>query len=1178
MRLRTLRLAGFKSFVDPTTIAIPSDLVGVVGPNGCGKSNIIDAVRWVMGETSAKHLRGGTMADVVFTGSNTRAAVSQASVELVFDNSEGRVGGRFAAFGEISVKREIGREGQSAYFLNGARVRRRDVMDVFLGTGLGPRSYAIIEQGMISRIVEAKPEDLRDFFEEAAGISKYKERRRETETRIRHTQENLDRLGDLTEELGKRLTHLKRQATMAEKYKVLKQEERTLKSQLEALRWRELDHQATEHGERIGAQDNRLQSVIAEQRALESRIEKSRNTQAQASEAFNTVYRQVLEAGAAIARSEETIQNLRSRRDQLGVAGGREHERLEAARAQSNSEEHRLGELRNTLSTSEPALARLQEQSGEARVAFREAEEGYLDWQSEGEALNERAAVPARTKHAEEARLEQLENSLHGMQERLDALVAQTPDDEIEELSELLAALDIELHECSNAVEASHAALALQQNTVREIRDRGRAEADTLHQSRDRVQGMRGRLSSLEALQQAALGKDSGPLNDWLNVHGLAGAARLAERIEVQNGYETAVESVLDDALEAIEVDDLLSVATALGPSADGLRDSGVGFVEASAGSAIAASLGAGESAKSERLAARVRGPGLANLLAGVYFTESLQSALDARGDLANGERLVTRDGIQIGLDWIKVPGRDTEQSGVLAREREMQRLNQDAQVLDAQVIAQVEQAEATRVALHRAEEELAAAQTALAAVQEHRSGVRSRQGETRTRREQAQRQEAERQQRMQQLSERIIAEQQVQTQASERLRVSNEQMQLLSGERERWEALRDQRRQHMEQTRDGWHEVRDEAYDLGLKVESMRAQAASLVEGQTRARELIVQLEQRVNELEGELNGLRDPLDTAQTDLQAQLAQRRDFDVALESARAQSEQEDATLKALQESRQSAERRVSIEREALEGLRMASQEIIVRRKTIEELLAEHDLNASVLLEGLDTDALTADWEQRLQGTERSISRLGPINLAAIEEFDQQFERKTYLDAQHADLDEALATLKDAIQKIDRETRSRFKETYEKVNAGLKKLFPQLFGGGYAELQMTGDDLLSTGISIIARPPGKRNTSIHLLSGGEKALTAVALVFAIFELNPAPFCLLDEVDAPLDDTNVGRFCELVKTMSEQVQFLIVTHNKLTMEIAQQLIGVTMHEPGVSRLVAVDIAEAVQMAAA
>jgi chromosome segregation protein len=455
---------------------------------------------------------------------------------------------------------------------------------------------------------------------------------------------------------------------------------------------------------------------------------------------------------------------------------------------------------------------------------------------------------------------------------------------------------------------------------------------------------------------------------------------------------------------------------------------------------------------------------------------------------------------------------------------------------------------------------------------------VRSQLGEARARQDQAQHREAERRQRMSELGERMLAEKQVQTQARERLRVSNQQMQLVSGERAQWEALRAQRRQHMEQTRDDWHEVRDQAYELGLKVESMRAQAASLAEGQSRARELITQLEQRVNELEGERLGLGNPLDEAQLALQAQLAQRRDVDQELEDARARSEREDMALKAFEESRQSAERRVSTERETLDGLRMASQEIIVRRKTIEEQLAQHELTAAVLLEGLDGQASVTQWVERLQDTERRISRLGSINLAAIDEFDQQFERKTYLDAQHADLDEALATLKDAIHKIDRETRSRFKETYEKVNTGLQKLFPQLFGGGHAELQMTGDDLLSTGISIIARPPGKRNTNIHLLSGGEKALTAVALVFAIFELNPAPFCLLDEVDAPLDDTNVGRFCELVKTMSEQVQFVIVTHNKLTMEMAQQLIGVTMHEPGVSRLVAVDIDEAVQLAAA
>jgi chromosome segregation protein len=514
----------------------------------------------------------------------------------------------------------------------------------------------------------------------------------------------------------------------------------------------------------------------------------------------------------------------------------------------------------------------------------------------------------------------------------------------------------------------------------------------------------------------------------------------------------------------------------------------------------------------------------------------------------------------------------------VIAREREIQDTAAQVARGEASVAALVAQADATRLELQQAEEHAHAAQGALAALQDARASVRARLGEMRARIEQSARLEAQRQQHVRELVERIAAEREVQARARERLRVSDEEMHKLSGERARWEARRDERRQQMEQARDRWHAVRDEAYELGLKVESMRAQAASLAEGQGRARELIAQLEQRVGDIEAELAAIDTPLQLAQGALQAQLVQRRAVEQALDGARDKVEREDSALKGLQESRQSAERRVAVEREALEALRLSSQEILVRRKTVEEQLARHGLIAVTLLQTLAADASAQAWEQQLEDIDRRISRLGPINLAAIEEYDQQSERKSYLDAQHADLDEALSTLQAAIQKIDRETRARFKETFDKVNDGLQQLFPQLFGGGNAELQMTGDDLLSTGITVTARPPGKRNTNIHLLSGGEKALTAVALVFSIFELNPAPFCLLDEVDAPLDDTNVARFCEMVKRMAESVQFIIVTHNKITMEIAQQLIGVTMHEPGVSRLVAVDINEAVQMAAA
>jgi chromosome segregation protein len=1172
MRLRTIRLAGFKSFVDPTSIPLPGDLVGVVGPNGCGKSNIIDAVRWVMGEISAKHLRGDTMADVVFTGSNTRAPVSQASVELVFDNSDGRVGGRFAAYGEISVKREVGREGQSSYFLNGARCRRRDVMDVFLGTGLGPRSYAIIEQGMISRVVEARPEDLREFLEEAAGISKYKERRRETENRIRHTQENLDRLNDLREELGRRLSHLKRQATMAEKYKVLKAQERELEAQLKALRWRELDAQARAHGERTTAQENRLEAVVAEQRALEARIEKSRASQAEATEAFNTVYRQVLEAGAGIARGEETIQNLRARREQLDGAGARERERLEAARARAAAERERREELDTGLAADEPGLELLEQRSRDARLAFRDAEETYLDWQSEGESLSERAAAPARTKHAEEARIEQLEQNLVRMAEQLEALGGHAPADADGGLAQALARVESELAQAAATLEEAQAVLAARQGRVRELRDRGHVEAGALHDARDRLQALGGRLASLEALQQAALGKDVGPRSAWLSQHGLADAPRLAECIEVSPGFEAAVESVLDESLEAIRVDDVAGLAPAAAAAGEPL---GEGLTLVESGAEVAPGL-LREGAVS--LSAHARGPGLAGLLAGTYVAPSLEAALSVRGRLRAGERLVTREGVQVGPDWLRVPGTGVAQAGVIARERAIHETRVGVSAGERAVARCLGQVEATRAELHAAEEEAAAAQADLAVAQHAAAELRSRLGEARARREQAQQQAAERQRRVQELQARIAAERELLGKARERLAASDGEMQRLSGERARWEARRDECRRRMEETREAWHQVRDETYELGLRVESMRAQAASLAESQAQAQELIGQLEQRRAELESERGALDAPLAQAQAALQEQLARRRDVERAMGVARERVEREDESLKGLEESRQGAERRVAAEREALDQLRLAAQEILVRAKTIEEDLARQQLDPKALLEGLAAEAEAPAWEEQLETVARRISRLGPINLAAIEEHDQQSERKSYLDAQHADLEEALATLQSAIQKIDRESRARFKETYETVNAGLQRLFPKLFGGGHAELQMTGEDLLSTGITVVARPPGKRNTSIHLLSGGEKALTAVALVFAIFELNPAPFCLLDEVDAPLDDANVGRFCELVKAMAENVQFLLVTHNKITMEIAQQLIGVTMNEPGVSRLVAVDIDEAVQMAAA
>jgi chromosome segregation protein len=1171
MRLRKIRLAGFKSFVDPTSIALPSDLIGVVGPNGCGKSNIIDAVRWVLGEISAKHLRGDTMADVVFTGSTTRKPVGQAVVELVFDNTDGGAGGRFASYSEISVKRQVSLEGQSAYFLNGARCRRRDVMDLFYGTGLGPRSYAIIEQGMISRLIEAKPDELRDFLDEAAGISRYKERRRETENRMRHTRENMDRLSDLREELGKRLSHLKRQATMAEKYKVLKQEERQLEAELLALQWRTLDREAQAHGKRVGEQQVKLESVIAEQRRAESALEARREEHAAATETFNDVYRQVLDAGAAIARTEEAIQSLRRQREQLGENREREARNLEEARRHIESEESRFAELRGSLEDLEPELDAVQGESARARLEFRQSEEAMHAWQSEFEDLSQRAQEPAHARHADEAHIEHLDDNLRELAERLSKVESERKALDVEALERGVQATADRLEVVEQRSQTLESNLVARQEDLQARRQRSHEEAEALHRCRGCLQDVRGRLASLKALQQDALGKGPGAVTDWLSARGLADAPRLAEVLDVEAGWERAVEVVLDNRLESVCVergmDDHLNALEIFGGGELNLLESGA-----------QPDTGSPNRLGYPLLAAKVNGhlPASA-LMRGVYAVESLVEAVGLRHRLEPGESVVTPGGIWLGVGWARIAPGTADDAGVLAREQEIQGLEENFRRIEAELESSVAAHRQAQQALEEAESAYAGAQSDLAEAHREYADLKSELGAARARLEQGRTRAASLASELLELRNRAVAEEQLRETAEERLRKSTEEMQRLSGERDAWQTRREVHRRRLEEVRERWHAARDQAYEIGVRVESLRAQAASLKEARGRNRDQVARIETRCRELDDNLAAMEQPGQQARQRLEAELAARSEVEQSLKNARQRVENLEADVRELDQSRHQIEERVSVVRDALESLRLESQEIVVRRRTVEEQFSQGVEKLDSLLEAIGEDASDSEWREKLEVMNRRITRLGPINLAAIDEYEQQSERKTYLDAQHADLEEAMATLAAAIQKIDRETRARFKETFEKVNNGLGELFPRLFGGGSGYLQLTEDDLLTTGVSVMARPPGKRNTSIQLLSGGEKALTAVALVFAIFQMNPAPFCLLDEVDAPLDDANVMRFCNLVSDMSQNIQFVLVTHNKITMEITQQLIGVTMNEPGVSRLVAVDIDEAVEMAA-
>ncbi|MBK1643621.1 chromosome segregation protein SMC [Thiocapsa imhoffii] len=1165
MRLEKIRLAGFKSFVDPTTVRFPSNLVGVVGPNGCGKSNVIDAVRWVMGESSAKMLRGESMADVIFNGSSGRQPVGVASIELVFDNTDGRAGGAYASFNQISVKRQVSRDGQSIYSLNGSRCRRRDIQDLFLGTGLGPRSYAIIEQGMISRIIEARPEDLRLFLEEAAGISKYKERRRETESRMRQTRENLERLDDLRTEVGQQLLHLERQAAAAERYSQLKSEERRLDLELTALRWRQLDDEIQTQEQGLTEAQTRQAAAVTRQRRLEAEIEAGRAAYQEASEDFNQVQGRFYAVGAEIARAEQAIQFANETR------GHREGELLRLDQELSETTDHaerdqqRLQEIDTGLAGDEPALDEAESALAEVLTRVRGAETRLHDWETVWDDFSREAAGPIEQAQAARSRITGLEQSAQRDHERLRRLDDEAAhrqaldlDDQLKPLAEQEADLDAE----RATLETRQACLDQTLATHEARRAAGVLELD---RTRTALQESRGRLASLHALQEEALRAQDPAETDWLEQRGLAEAPRLIDQLEVDAGWENALEAVLGEALHALGTEDLAAVL------ADG-RDPPPGLVLIETSDE-----GGHSSPPTGCLRAYLRCPWpLETLIGSARPVADLPAAMAIRATLTGSEQLVTPQGVRVGRDWLKTPSVRVG-GGAIARAESIKQLSDEISQYEAELKRHEEEgarlgAEQARMRtecdanarrgreIDRQLSELKAELASLRAQREHR-------------RERLLALQEERTELQARIAETLEEIEETREQLHEALDAAN----VLATRRETMQAERTRLRAELEAEREQERLSRERGHGLRVRVESSRAARAATVQSRARLEERRALLDARRRELLEALAADLDPLADQRARLDEQLARRVEVEQDLARARTRLEQLDAQVRALEQERQRVEQAEQLSRQELDQLRLAHQERLVRRQTLVEQLAAAQQTPNAVLNGMDPAANESVWQDALAKTSARIQRLGPVNLAAVEEYRQQRERKAYLDAQHEDISHSLDTLEHAIRKIDRETRHRFRETYEQVNQGFQQLFPRLFGGGQARLELTDEDLLETGVSVMARPPGKRNASIHLLSGGEKALTAVALVFAIFELNPAPFCMLDEVDAPLDEANVGRFCELVRSMSQRVQFVFISHNKVTMEIAEHLLGVTMHEPGVSRLVAVDVNEAVRLAA-
>ncbi len=1167
MRLKTIKLSGFKSFVEPITVPITGNLIGIIGPNGCGKSNIIDAVRWVMGEMSAKNLRGDSMADVIFNGSNSRKPVAMASVELIFDNTDGRAGGEYAKYAEISIRREAGRDGQSDYYLNKTKCRRKDITDIFLGTGLGPRAYSIIEQGMVTRIIEAKPEDLRGFLEEAAGVSKYKERRRETESRIKHTRENLTRVEDIRKELETQLSKLHRQSRAAAKYKELKQEERLTRAQLFALRWIELDARVQSQDTLLAQQQTALDAVLAAQRGIEAEIEKIRSRQTEATDHFNGVQAEFYSVGAEISRLEQAIQHARETRE------NQEREQEQINRAWSEGAAHlqsdvtRMEELQRRLEELAPQLEELTRARDATANSRAQAERAMQDWQNEWESFSEAAAEPARVREVQTARTRQLESHIEQLTSRQTRLEQEAAAISAELEKEPADALATQVAELDQSCETQERSISETETRLRELRDRRDELDDELAEVRGQKQSGEARLASLRELQAAAQGESDAALGEWLHGQGLDQAPRLARLLKVESGWEKAVERVLGVNLGAVCVPRVEQIASA----AAGFDQAQVTFIE------LGESAARGSTAHPSLLD-KVQGEiNLAPLLDGIYVAESLEQALSWRGDLAARESIVTRDGVWVGRNWLSLGNEKGARAGWLLREREIETLQSDLSGWQGKLGNLQTELAGLDTQLQNLEDERDELTRDLNENNRNRARLREQLGHKQARLAQLESRRAQIAREQNEISEQLGRDQAEISAAGDLLR----QAEATGGEHEQRRAQLQQNRQSLleavEQARAAETGARDNAHRLEIERETQQTAFEATRASHARLEGQLQQLVARREQLSLALSSEQDPTPGYRQHLDEFLQQRLGIEERLNAARQAVTDLETQLREQEQARTREEHKTGEIREQHESERVARQEIAVRRDTVADQLRESGLEIEPVRAELPPEANETEWAARLEQITARIERLGPINLVAIEEFEEANTRKTYLDKQYEDLSQALATLEEAIRKIDRETRTRFKETFDQVNEYFQTFFPQLFGGGSAHLEMTDNDLLETGVSVMARPPGKRNSTIHLLSGGEKALTAVALVFSIFQLNPAPFCLLDEVDAPLDDANVIRYCETLKTLSDKTQLVYITHNKISMEMADILIGVTMSEPGVSRLVAVDVDQAMEMVA-
>ncbi len=1174
MRLNSIKLSGFKSFAEPTNFMLPGQLVGVVGPNGCGKSNIMDAVRWVLGESKASELRGESMQDVIFNGTTTRKPASRSSVELVFDNSDHRAGGQWGQFAEIAVKRVLTRDGNSSYYINNQPVRRRDVQDVFLGTGLGPRAYAIIGQGTISRIIESRPEELRLFLEEAAGVSKYKERRRETENRLSDTRENLTRVEDILRELNANLEKLEKQAEVAARYNVLQAEGTLKQHQLWFLKRREAEGDQGKLKAEVDQAVNALESRIADLRHVEADLETIRQAHYAAGDEVNQAQGKLYEASAEVGKLEAEIRFVvegRQRAEQRLV-----QLQEQTAQWQQRSEEAtvELEQLAEQAATAEDQNMTLAAQVEDQAMALPDLEEALR--QAQQKANEQRGSVgqvqqQIQVLAAEQRNIEEQSRQLTQRRERLqaDRNALAAPDEQG------LLELQVQLREAEAAAEEANARLEELQTQVPQLDEDRRHRQQVVNDESARLADLTARIEALKALQEKV--RTDGKLKPWLSKHGMEGLEGLWSRIHIESGWENALESALREKLGALEVS-RLDMVRAFASDAPPAKLSF--FSPPSAGHAPARSgLPSGCRALADLL--RVSDAGLAALLGdwlqGCYTAPNLDDALGWRGQMQHGEVLYVPAGHAVTAHSVSFYAQDSEQAGLLARAQEIENL-------DKQLRAQTLIAEESRSALVKAEAAYADASQRLIGVRQEATATQTRAHElqvetlrlsqmaeqTRARSQQIEGDLAEVDALLEELQERRVTAE---------ARFEELDMQLADSQ-ERHAQL-DERvieaERKLAECREQQRSLERQAQEAQFSQRSLQARQAELQRTLDTAAQQMQSIAAEADRAHDELARLSDA--AAQGGLQDALNLKMAREQELGAKRSAYDDLTAKLRASDERRVAFERELEPLRQRITDLQLKEQASRLGLEQYTQLLTDAQADLQAVAQSIEVGEVRLyGLQSEIDRLHREINALGPVNLAALDELASARERKTFLDSQTADLTDAMNTLEDAIRKIDGETRELLGSTFHTVNQHFGRMFPELFGGGQARLVMTGEEILDAGVQVMAQPPGKKNQTIHLLSGGEKALTAIALVFAIFQLNPAPFCLLDEVDAPLDDANTERYAKLVASMGKETQFLFISHNKIAMEMAEQLIGVTMQEQGVSRIVAVDMESAVGMAEA